>query len=267
MADATWVEIDKGELCVGNDLSGAVALVTGGAAGIGAAIAGGLAKQGAKVAVVDVQAPAPGADVASWVADVRDSSAVARVCTEVAAALGPISILVNNVGGCGEGRCEGIEDVSDDVWNLVLDLNLGSTMRFCRALVPGMRALGTGRIINIGSSLMHGLFGGVGTAPALLPYVTAKSGIAGLTKQLSYDLGPAGITVNAIVPGLTLPGPEAKITKRFNALPPEEQARLTTGIARGRLGSGDDMVHAALFLASPAAGYISGQLISVTGGP
>lgn len=257
------------------DLEGQVALVTGGAGGIGAVIAGALISRGANVAVVDISEPPldalqartqGGARAFAARADVRDTSAVNDACDQIAAALGPVSILVNNVGGAGGARCTGIEDVTDETWDLIMALNLGSAMRFSRKLVPSMKERRQGRIINIGSSLMSGYFGDTGTASALLPYATAKSGFTGFTRQLAFDLGPFGITVNAVIPGLTLPGPDATITKRFNALPAEHQQRMTANVPLGRLATGEDMANAVCFFASPASSFVSGQLLAVTGG-
>lgn len=129
-----------------------------------------------------------------------------------------------------------------------------------------MKAKRMGRIVNITSSLLHGVFGGAATVGARLPYVTAKSGIVGFTKQLANDLGPFGITVNAVAPGFTLPDENARVTKRFHALSPEQQREMTANIPLGRPGTGDDIANAVLFLASPRSAYLTGEVISVSGG-
>lgn len=257
-----------------SDLKGHVALVTGGASGIGAAISKALLARGASVAVIDLNdaqvdawcADADLSPVRSWQIDARDGAAVDRVCAEAADALGPVTILVNNVGGAGAARCTGIEDIADEDWNLVFDLNLGSAMRFSRALVPGMKAQGRGRIIHIGSSLMNGTFTAPGTARAVLPYVTMKSGYTGMTRQMSFDLAPHGITVNAVIPGLTLASPDALIAQRFATLPDEERNAINARIPVGRIATGEDIANAVLFFASPASSFVSGQLMWVTGG-
>jgi 3-oxoacyl-[acyl-carrier protein] reductase len=258
-----------------NSLDGEVAFVTGGAAGIGAAIVEALVTHGASVAVLDVAPLDPSRldrlgdridRVRGWIGDVGSSGAIDNACTQAEACFGPISILVNNAGGCGSARCTGILDISDDGWDEVMALNLAAIMRCSRRLVPGMQRLGRGRIINIGSSLMHGQKGGAGTAPALLPYVAAKSGIVGLTRQLAFDLGADGITVNGVVPGLTLPDPESKLAKRFQALPQAEQDRLSGMVPLGRLGTGSDIANAVCFFASPASAYVTGEMLTVAGG-
>jgi NAD(P)-dependent dehydrogenase (short-subunit alcohol dehydrogenase family) len=253
-----------------------LAVVTGAAGGIGAAIARALAAGGANLALIDSRdiasdtlrqlAGGPRQTARAWRCDVIDSDAVRAACDAIGAELGPASILVNNVGGSGSHRVEHVEDLTDEVWDHVLSLNIGSIMRFCRALVPAMKARRYGRIVNVSSTVKEGMFGPPGTIGARIPYVTAKSAIVGLTKQLAKDLGPHGITVNAIAPGFTLPGEDARITQRFRALPPEDQKRLTAGIPVGRPGAGEDMANAVCFLASRQSGYVTGEILAVAGG-
>ena len=159
-----------------------------------------------------------------------------------------------------------VEDTTDEMWEQVLSLNIGSILRFCRALVPAMKARRAGRIVNVSSTLMNGMRGAAGTVGARLPYVTAKAAIVGLTKQLAKDLAPFGISVNAIAPGFTLPDEDARITRKFRALSPEEQRPLVANIPMGRPGSGEDMAYAVCFLASPRNHYVAGQVVSVDGG-
>jgi NAD(P)-dependent dehydrogenase (short-subunit alcohol dehydrogenase family) len=257
------------------ELIGEIAVVTGGAAGIGAAIARGLAGAGAHIACVDVDElksdlsehrVAPGQSITSWICDVTRSADVARVCRDIRATLGEPTILINNVGGSGNYNAIHVEDVSDEMWDHVLSLNLGSILRFCRALVPAMKARRSGKIVNVSSTLMNGMFGAAGTVGARLPYVAAKSAIVGLTKQLAKDLGPFGIAVNAIAPGFTLPDENARITRRFRALSPEEQRPLVANIPMGRAASGVDMANAVAYLVSPRNTFVSGQVIAVDGG-
>jgi NAD(P)-dependent dehydrogenase (short-subunit alcohol dehydrogenase family) len=239
-------------------LEGQVAIVTGGAGGIGAAIASRLEAEGARVAALDL--------CGEWTCDVNRSADVRIACKAVEEKLGPISILVNNAGGSGATPIEQVEDMTDEAWEAVLSLNLTSIMRTCREVVPGMKQRRYGRIVNLSSTLKDGMFGPLGTLGARLPYVAAKSAIVGLTKQLAKDLGPSGITVNALAPGLTLAGENARITQRFRGLSAEGRKQLTGRIPAGRLGSGDDMANAVLFLASPASGYVNGEVLSVAGG-
>jgi NAD(P)-dependent dehydrogenase (short-subunit alcohol dehydrogenase family) len=255
---------------------GRLAVVTGAADGIGAAISKALWEGGASLAAIDIKpvdelkitggAVAPGQIFQNYLCDATSSDEIVSTCRAIDADLGPTGILVNNVGGGGSDQLNDIETLTDEEWDFVLSLSLGSTMRFCRALVGGMRSRSYGRIINISSSLKEGVFGPVGTVSGRLPYIAAKMGLIGLTKQLSNDLGPSGISVNAVSPGLTLPGEDAKITQRFRSLPPEEQARMYSHIPAGRLATGEDIANAVCFLASEASGYISGETLLVAGG-
>lgn len=257
----------------GDELQGQVAVVTGGAHGIGAAIVRALAGAGATVAAIDIDGALPGgldaaaaSHVRAWRADVTRTAEVDGAAAEIEAALGPVSILVNNVGGSGAVPVADIEDLSDEVWERILALNLGGMFRVSRRLVPGMKARRAGRIVNITSSLRTGIFGGAATVGARLPYVTAKNGVVGFTRQLAMDLGPFGITVNAVAPGFTLPDENARITQRFRALAPEQQRELTSNIPMGRPAEGADIANAVLFLASPRSVHITGEVMTVSGG-
>lgn len=256
------------------ELSGEVAVVTGGAEGIGAAIVRGLAEAGADIAIVDISEKlppglgmlAPNQRVRLWRCDIMRPAEIDAVCGEIESALGPVTILVNNVGGSGSTAVADIEKLSDEVWEQILAYNLGGMFRFSRRFVPGMKARRHGRIVNITSGLKDGVFGGAATVGARLPYVTAKSGIVGFTKQLANDLGPYGVTVNAVSPGLTLPDENARVTRRFRALAPEQQHELTANIPLGRPGVGADIANAVAFLVSPRSAYVTGEIIHVAGG-
>ncbi|WP_338664537.1 SDR family NAD(P)-dependent oxidoreductase [Pararoseomonas sp. SCSIO 73927] len=254
-------------------LHGRLAVVTGAAEGIGAVIARALAAAGANLAAVDVRPVdlsrlvAPGQRAQAFACDVTSSPQVAETCRAILDTMGPVSILVNNAGGGGDEPGDNIETLTDEQWEHVLSLNLSAAMRFCRGLVGSMRAARQGRIINISSTLRNGFHGPVGTMRGRLPYITAKMALVGLTRQLANDLGADGITANIVSPGLTLPGPEAKITRRYNALPPEEKHRLTGHIPAGRPATGEDVANAVLFLSLPSSAYVSGQTIDVSGGP
>lgn len=255
---------------------GRVAVVTGAAEGIGAAISQALWAGGADLAAVDLKPVdmaritqgrgRPGQRFFGYECDATSSGQVAETCRLIEQDLGACSILVNNVGGGGSEPGDDVETISDEQWEFVVSLTLSSGMRFCRGLVGGMKARNYGRIINISSSLKDGVFGAVGTVRGRLPYVTCKMAVIGLTQQLANDLGPFGISVNAVSPGLTLPGEDARITQRFRSLPPEEQARMYSHIPAGRLATGEDIANAVCFLATEDSGYISGQTITVAGG-
>jgi NAD(P)-dependent dehydrogenase (short-subunit alcohol dehydrogenase family) len=258
------------------EFEGQLAVVTGAAAGIGAAIARMLAAGGADIACVDISpievnhlaalAARPGQRTRSFICDVTRPQEVRDVCSEIQRTLGDPGVLINNVGGSGADNIVDIEDMTDEAWERTLSLNLGSIMRFCRSLVPAMKARHYGKIVNVSSTLMNGMRGAAGTVGARLPYVAAKAGIVGLTKQLAKDLGPFGIAVNAIAPGFTLPDENARITRKFRALSPEQQKPLVADIPMGRPGNGEDMAHAVCFLASPRNNYVSGQVLAVDGG-
>ncbi|MEO3388517.1 SDR family NAD(P)-dependent oxidoreductase [Mesorhizobium sp. CAU 1741] len=255
---------------------GKLAVVTGAAEGIGAAISRALWEAGADIAAIDVKPveevrltggqAQDGQRFRSYLCDATASDEVRAVCARLQADLGPAAILVNNVGGGGNEPGDDVETITDEQWEFVLSLTLSSGMRFTRGLVGGMKAQGYGRIVNISSSLKDGVFGSVGTVRGRLPYVTCKTAVVGLTQQLANDLGPFGITVNCVSPGLTLPGADARITLRYNALPAEEQQKLHGHIPLGRLASGEDIANAVRFLATEESGYISGQTITVSGG-
>lgn len=257
-------------------LAGRLAVVTGAAEGIGAAIGRALWDGGADLAAIDIKpvdvdrltrgAARPGQRFASYVCDATSSRDVRDVCERLQADLGRAAILVNNVGGGGSEPGDDIETITDEQWEFVISLTLSSGMRFTRGLVGGMKAQGYGRIVNISSSLKDGVFGAVGTVRGRLPYVTSKSAVVGMTQQLANDLGPFGITVNCVSPGLTLPGEDARITVRFRSLPVEEQQKLYAHIPLGRLASGEDIANAVRFLATEESGYISGQTLTVSGG-
>jgi NAD(P)-dependent dehydrogenase (short-subunit alcohol dehydrogenase family) len=235
-----------------------------------------LAARGADVACADIStidptylaslAVRPGQRLRSWICDVTHSHDVHEACADIARTFGDPCVLVNNVGGSGADNIAAIEDMTDDAWERTLSLNLGSIMRFCRSLVPAMKARRYGKIVNVSSTLMNGMRGAAGTVGARLPYVAAKAGIVGLTKQLAKDLGPFGIAVNAIAPGFTLPDEEARITRKFRALSPEQQKPLVADIPMGRPGNGADMAYAVCFLASTRNSYVSGQILAVDGG-
>jgi 3-oxoacyl-[acyl-carrier protein] reductase len=249
------------------DLTDQVALVTGAANGIGRAIALALAREGADVAVVDIAVPdetaaaivALGRRSAALVADVADLAAVQRVVTEATSRLGPIAILVNNAG---IAERVGLADLTEALWDRTLDVNLRGTYLFTQAVLPEMRARQRGSIVNIssisgkiggavsrGTSATSG--GGGRSGPA---YAASKGGIIAFTRWVAKDAGHDGIRANCVCPG-----PVA--------------TNLTRGFDYGvdaqpipRMGAPDDIAEAVVFLASPAASFITGQALNVDGG-
>jgi len=243
-------------------LSGRVAVVTGAGSGIGAAIADGFATAGARVAVIDRDGEAA-ANVASrlsaaggaaiaFTCDVTKQDAVRAVAGEVAARLGPSSILVNNAGILRPGP---LESVSIEGWNAVLAVNLTGYLIAAQAFGADMSKTGTGSIIHIAS------IAGTNTQPRSGAYSASKAGVLQLSKQLAVEWGPRGIRSNAILPGLI----RTPLSAAFYENKEFEEKRKALVPAR-RIGEPEDIAQAALFLASDRASYVNGAEILVGGG-
>ena len=231
-------------------LAGRVALVTGTAHGIGAAIAAALAADGATVHGVD-RVAAPGVEPL----DVTDSAAVVAFVARV----GPIDVLVNNAGGVAGQTGRPLEEVSDDDWRAVVDANLTSTFVCTRAVVPGMKQRGWGRIVNISSGAGRSV-----SLTGIQAYASAKAGQIGLTRQTAHELGRFGITVNCIAPGFVLSNPSTE--RQWESYGPDGQAALVEGIAVRRLGTGDDIANGVRFFTAEASSWVTGQTIAIDGG-
>ncbi len=239
-------------------LKGEVALVTGASRGIGAAIADQLAAAGAKVigtATSAAGAQAIGARLAAHggegqVLDVTDGAAVEALIEAVIARHGTLSILVNNAGIT---RDQLLMRMRDEDWQVILDTNLSSVYRTSKAVLRPMLKARKGRIINIASVV------GVTGNPGQTNYAAAKAGIIAFSKSLAREIGSRGVTVNVVAPGFI----ETDMTR---ALPEAQRKLLETQIALGRLGQPADIAQAVLFLASPAAAYITGETLHVNGG-
>lgn len=233
-------------------LDGRVAVVTGGARGIGEAYVRGLHAAGASVVIADVL-DEPGAALADELGerarfehlDVTDEDGWARVVLATVEAFGALDVLVNNAGIANSGP---IEHYTTAKWHAVIGVNLTGTFLGCRAVVPTMKAAGRGSIVNVSS--VEGLRGG----ERLHGYVASKFGVRGLSKSLAVELGPAGIRVNSVHPGLV----RTEMTTRIDvdAVP----------IPLGRAALPDDVVGAVLFLASDASAYVTGTELVVDGG-
>jgi 2-hydroxycyclohexanecarboxyl-CoA dehydrogenase len=246
-------------------IEGTTAVVTGGASGIGLGIAEGLARKGAKVGIFDLDAAGldsavqrltgEGATVIGHRVDVSDRDQVDAACDEVRAAFGPILILVNNAGIEQFGSFAKMELTE---WERVMTVNLRGPFNCVKAVLDDMKAAAWGRIVNITSSSAQ-------SGQALMSaYVTSKAGLTGFTKCLALELGPRGITVNAVPPGLI----DTPMARRSEA-----QGRLGQGIDYfasltpvRRAGKPDDMANAVLFLCADESSYITGQIIGVNGG-
>lgn len=241
-------------------LEGKVALVTGASRGLGRAIAIGLADAGADVVV---HASAPPVDTARQVerlgrraaalgADLSDRRAQDRLAGDAIAALGHIDVLVNNAGTI---KRRPAAEHGDDWWDEVLEVNLSSVFRLSRAIGAHMLARGGGKIVNIASLLS---FQGGVTVPG---YAAAKGGVAQLTKALANEWAARGVNVNAIAPGYM--ETDNTTALRADAM---RSRQILDRIPAGRWGTPDDVVGAAIFLASEASAYVNGHVLAVDGG-
>ena len=227
------------------------AIVTGGAAGIGAAIAVRLARDGLDVLAVDVAAPARARDgVRDLTLDVTAAGAPARILAEVPR--GQAAVLVNNAG---VGGSRAVADSDDANWRRIMDVNLDAVFRLCRAVLPSMIARGGGAIVNMASA--YGEIGFCGTAA----YSASKAALVGLTRQMAADYGRHGIRVNAVAPGLIETAMTAKL------LADQTYRRLMLdGTPLRAPGSPNDVAGAVAFLVSRDATFVSGMVLPVDGG-
>jgi 3-oxoacyl-[acyl-carrier protein] reductase len=245
---------------ISTDLSGQVALVTGAARGLGRSIAQSLAASGAKIACIDVSAEgladtvaairAGGGSAEPFACDVTQSERVGEVVEEVVKLWGKLDILVNNAGIT---RDNVIVRMKDDQWDAVININLRGTFLFTRAAArPMMKARG-GRIINVAS--VSGLMGNPGQAN----YSASKAGVIGLTRTVARELAGRNITVNAVAPGFIATDMTAKLGE-------EVRQEVLKQIPLGRMGDPQDVADAVLFLASSAASFITGHVLTIDGG-
>ncbi|MBB4041752.1 3-oxoacyl-[acyl-carrier protein] reductase [Microvirga flocculans] len=246
------------------DFSNRRVAVTGAAQGIGRGIVQSLAAEGARVWALDLdeaglRMAAEAGAVATRALDLSDRAAVSRVFAEMAETLDGIDILVNCAGGVRGQVARPIEEVSEQDWLVLFEANVHGAFWCSQAAAPHMKRQKFGRIVNISS--------GAGLRPSLTgiqAYTASKHALVGLTKQLSFELGPFGITVNSVAPGFVLSNPATQ--RQWESYGPEGQARLLESIHTHRLGYPQDIANAVMFLASDAAAWISGQIISVDGG-
>ena len=250
-------------------LSSRVAIITGGAKGIGRGIALKFAAEGCSIVIADISA-AEGKKTVEEVSkrggdgifvrcDVTDSRQVWNMVGKVITKFGKVDILVNNAGGVF-GPEGSIDDVTEEEWDKILDLNLKSQFLCCKAVVPHMKAKKYGKIINISS------LGAVHPAVSVVHYHAAKAGVLGLTYNLAFELAPFNICVNAILPGpIRTPfwEPVIKGIKDKDAYFAELAKK---EIPLQRIGTPEDIAGAALFLASELSSYVTGETIFVGGG-
>src|SRR5690348_7457952 len=233
-----------------------VALVTGGTRGIGAAISTALKEQGRTVVAsyaANEQAAAAFREetgIAVYQFDAGDFAACQKAVERIAADIGPIEVLVNNAGITRDGT---LQRMSRDMWEAVIDTNLGACFNLCKLTFPGMRERKFGRIVNVGS--INGQAGQYGQ----VNYAAAKSGIHGFTKALAQEGARFGITVNAIAPGYV-------DTDMVRAVPHDVLEKIVARIPVGRLGHASDIARGVAFLTADEAEFITGSTLSINGG-
>jgi NAD(P)-dependent dehydrogenase (short-subunit alcohol dehydrogenase family) len=244
------------------DLSGRVALITGGSKGIGNAIARGYARAGADLflcsrndqhlqSAADEIRDLADARVECLAADMAEAEDVNRVAQAALEHFGKVDILVNNAGW---NITQAIDEIRDEDWQYLIQLNLTNVMALTRAVVPSMKQHGWGRVIHI-SSIMA-----LGSTPQRNAYSATKAALIGMAKASALDLGPFGVTVNCIAPG------PIATEMPMSILSQEQQDVLAAKTAVGRWGRPDDLIGASLLLASDAGAYITGTCLVVDGG-
>jgi 3-oxoacyl-[acyl-carrier protein] reductase len=243
-------------------VAGKIAIVTGAGSGMGRATAHLFADEGAKVAVVDVNAEGvdrvvreisdAGGAAAGWALDVTDATAIASLVREVVARFGGIDILVNNAGVSQPAPID--SDDFDGAWARTLAVNLTAHAQLIRACLPYLKAHGSGRIVNIASTE------GLGATAFISPYTSSKHGVIGLTRSLAVELGSQGVTVNCVCPG--------PIHTGMTAVIPDEakQKFARRRVPLRRYGEPEEVAHATLSLVLPASSYINGAVLVVDGG-
>jgi 3-oxoacyl-[acyl-carrier protein] reductase len=241
-------------------LENEVALVTGASRGIGRAIALELGRRGARVvgtatteqgaASIGEALAAAGIQGRGVVLDVSSADSVGQCFKDIEAHEGTPTVLVNNAGVTRDGL---LMRMSAEDWQAVIETDLSSVYRTCKAVMRGMMKARRGRIVNIASVVAA--MGNAGQTN----YSAAKAGMIGFSKSLAREIGSRGITVNVVAPGFI-------VTDMTDALGEESRKALTSQVPLGRLGSPEDVAHAVAFLASPQAGYITGETLHVNGG-
>jgi NAD(P)-dependent dehydrogenase (short-subunit alcohol dehydrogenase family) len=242
-------------------LENKVAIVTGGGAGLGRCMALELAREGAHVAVWDVNGHAAestwqavndiGRTALAQKVNVAKDAEICNALNEVMECWDSIDILINNAGICQTGA---IEDISEEQWDSIMEVNLKGTFFCSRAVMPVLKRQGSGRIINLGS-----VSGKVGGIAAGAPYAASKAGVMCFTKSLAREMASFNVTVNGIAPGVI----ETDMTL---GLSEGRWESYLSGIPLGRIGQAKDVARLAVFLASPDAAYITGEIIDVNGG-
>jgi NAD(P)-dependent dehydrogenase (short-subunit alcohol dehydrogenase family) len=254
------VTVDAERARQASPLRGKVAIVTGGAQGIGRAIADGLAGAGARIVVADLQGAAAAAaaypDGLGLTVDVADEAAVERMVSDTVAACGGVDVLVNNAGLYASLAMRPFLEIPLEEWRRVMDVNVASMFLTCRAVVPVLRERGGGAIVNISSGTP---FRGV---PYLLHYVTSKGAIVAFTRALARELGKDGVRVNCVAPGFTMSDGVKQHPEVIEKLRDVSVAART--IQRDQ--EPEDVAGAVVYLAGPGASFVTGQTIVIDGG-
>lgn len=252
---------------------GKTILVTGAVRGIGRGIAHAFAARGARVCALDIlndglsetvatAAPGRGGRIEPMVVDVTDAEAVAAAVREIERGTesGAIDVVVHSAGGVRGQVSQPIEEVTPEQWRAIQAVNVDGAFNLARSVAPGMKRTGRGRIVVISSRA-----GIAVSLTGIQSYGTAKAAQLGLVRQLSAELGPHGITVNAILPGFMPTSPD--YVRQWNSYGEDGQKALVERIAMRRLGRPEDIAHVVMFFASDYAEWITGQTLGVTGSP
>jgi 3-oxoacyl-[acyl-carrier protein] reductase len=249
--------------------AGRVAVVSGAAHGIGAAIAEALARAGTRVWVCDVledpleetvrRCRDAGGVAVGRIVDVSRPDAVRALVAEITVQDGGTDILVHSAGGVLGQVAQPVEEVSENDWRAIVAVNLEAAFLLVREVVPGMKARGWGRIVTISSGAGRSY-----SQTGIQAYASAKAGLIGFTRQIARELGQFGITANSVAPGFVLSNPSSQ--RQWEALGAAGQQAFFNALAIKRLGRPEEIAHAALFFASEEAGYVTGQTLSVDGG-
>jgi NAD(P)-dependent dehydrogenase (short-subunit alcohol dehydrogenase family) len=267
---ATTRQADAAGGTPGRRFQGRVAIVTGAASGIGRASSERMAREGATVIAVDVDAgrlaalvrriTADGGMAEAMTADVTAEGEAERIAAHALLAHGRIDVLVNAVGGSTivANSSRPIEALSLDEWRALVDFNLAGTFAFTAAVVPAMKTQRRGKIVNVSSIAGRGV-----SLVSSSAYATAKGGIIALTRKLSFELGPFGINCNAIAPGVTL---TERVAPIWEARSDAEREEILANIPMRRMPRAEDQAGVVAFLASDDADFVNGATIDVAGG-